>query len=229
MRLIPTLLLLAALPAAAQKPCDCIDKGDLKERLKRSTAAIQAYGKELATVGAQPYSAAGRDALQGRVNDAMFGAKTKGRIPLNAHGTTSNNCDIVVNAPTKCLEAVIRAHEQVHQDACKRDYETTAPKILMGKAKDRFDALNTTMAFYIMEEVAGYQAELAFIQRELARLERDCQPNPPGPKRHYSPTRGIDVSGGSQPSSGSDPGKPKGYAPPPMPKPKPLPVPPPIK
>lgn len=225
MRLSPAVLLLAALgPLAAQAPCDCIDKGDLKERMKRATAAIQAYGKELAAVGAQPYSAAGREALQGRVNNAMFGAKTKGRIPLNAHGATSNNCDIVVNAPTKCLEAVIRAHEKVHQDACRRDYDQTASKILMGKANDRFEALNTTMAFYIMEEVAGYQAELAFIQRELARLERDCQPNPPpGPKRGYSPGRGIDMSG-SDPA----PDKPKGMAPP-MPKPKPMPVPPPIK
>lgn len=221
-------VLLASLPLLAQGPCDCIDKGDIKERIKRASNAIKAYGKEIATTGMKPYSPAERTALQARVGASM--GATPGRIPLHSDGGTTNNCDIQVNAPTKCLEAAIRAHEKVHQDACKRDYDKTASKILTGKAADRFDALNTTMSFYMMEEVAGYQAELMFLNKELARLEKDCKPTPQPPRRHYSNSSNSPIDPPGPSATGTaNPGSPKPITAPPLAKPKPLPTPPPIK
>jgi hypothetical protein len=221
-------LILAALPLVAQAPCDCIDKGDIKERIKRDTAAIEAYGKEITKVGMSPYTTPGRVALQSRVNTAMSAINTPGRIPLQATGSTDNNCDIVVNAPTKCLEAAIRAHEKVHQDACRATYDQHHV-IFRRKAMDRFEALNMTMAGYMMEEVSGYQAELMFLHKELARLERDCQAPPPHGRDYSSRSHSTGDDAGSSstpapaPFRNTDPTKPK-----PMVKPKPLPVPKPI-
>ena len=218
-------ILLAAVPLLAQKPCECIDKGDIKERLKLASAAIQAYGKEIGTTGLSPYSPKLRVALQARVNSAMAAARTPGRMSTASSGGTSNFCQIEdVHAPTKCLEAAIRAHEKVHQDACLATRDQTTSAILSGKAADRFEALHMTMAGYMVEEVTGYQAEIQFLTRELARLEKDCQPPPP--KRHYTPVHGDE--GPAAPPPAQDHGNPRPITAPPMVKPKPLPTPKPI-
>lgn len=130
-----------------------------------------------------------------------------------------------MNAPTKCLEEAIRAHEQVHQDACRDSYDKHHI-IFRRKAMDRFEAMGMTMAGYIMEEVTGYQAELKFLRKELARLEPICQP--PGrdySSRGYAPDEdhGTSPSPAPTPSRNDDPTKPK-----PLAKPKPLPTPKPI-
>ena len=218
----------AVAPLVAQAPCDCIDKADIKERIKRDTAAIEAYGKEITKLMMTPYTTPGRVALQAKVGAAMSATNTPGRIPLAASGNTTNNCDIEVNAPTKCLEAAIRAHEKVHQDACRATYDQHHV-IFRRKAMDRFEAMNMTMAGYIMEEVQGYQTEIMFLTKELARLEQACKPPPPPPGRDYSPRdHSPSEGGGPPPSTSPDPSKPKPYAAPPMVKPKPLPVPKPI-
>lgn len=225
---------LSAIPLLAQAPCDCIDKADIKERIKRDTAAIEAYGKEITKLMMTPYTTPGRVALQAKVNAAMSATNTPGRIPLQASGATTNNCDIEVNAPTKCLEAAIRAHEKIHQDACRATYDQHHV-IFRRKAMDRFEAMGMTMSGYIMEEVSGYQAELMFLAKELARLERECQPPPPPPGRDYSSRSYAPSDGGSASPSPSpsrpthDPSRPKPITAPPMVKPKPMPAPKPIE
>lgn len=155
-----------AMTGWAQGPCDCIDKADLKERLARVKNAIKAYGEEIVKIGMTPYTTEGRDALQGRVEQAIFEQKREG-IKLNASGHTTNLCTMEVTAPTRCLEESIRRHEKVHQDACKQTLEDHMKKILSGDARDRFEANGSTMAGYIMEELLGYQTEIAFLQAEL--------------------------------------------------------------
>lgn len=223
-----TCLLAFSLTAWAQQPCDCIDKADLKERLARVKNAIKAYGDEITQIGRTPYTAVGRKALQARVDQAVSGQRRQG-IKLGADGHTSNLCQIEVTAPTRCLEEAIRRHEKVHQDACKQTLETHLKKILAGEAADRFEANGNTMAGYIMEELQGYQAEIAFLQGELNRLERDCQP-PPAPKRDYSSPLRSDRPDAPAPAQGPAPvGKPKPITAPPLAKPKPLPQPAPLK
>ena len=163
------ILFLAAIPVVAQAPCDCIDKGDIKVRITRITAAINAYGKEMATIGMAPYTTPDRIALQTRVNAAMSATNTPGRIGLDASAATSNSCEIVIEGhPTKCLEAALRAHEKVHQDACKATWDKHH-EVFRRKAMDRFEALGMTMSGYMMEEVQGYQAEIMFLAKEQAR------------------------------------------------------------
>jgi hypothetical protein len=229
MRNVLAALFLAGVPLLAQTPCDCIDKEDIKVRMKRDTAAINAYGKEIVTTGMDPYTTPGRIALQKRVDAAMSASNTPGRIPLEASAATSNSCDIeIFGHPTKCLEAALRAHEKIHQDACRATYDKHHV-IFRRKAMDRFEALGMTMAGYMMEELQGYQAELMFLAGELNRLERECQP-PPSPGRDYSSRDNSGSGPGNPPPATTryDPSKPKAITPPPMVKPKPLPVPKPI-
>ncbi|HJV23528.1 MAG TPA: hypothetical protein VJ570_12570 [Holophagaceae bacterium] len=208
------IFLLASAMAWAQGPCDCIDKADIKERIARAQNAIKAYGEEMGKIGWTPYTAAGRDALQARVDAAISGQARQG-IKLGAKGNTTNLCVIEVTAPTRCLEEAIRRHEQVHQEACQRTLGDHMKKILAGEAADRFEANGATMAGYMMEELLGYQTEIAFLQKELARLERDCEPPPP-PRRDYSSAWRSDGAPAPPPL-----GKPKPLTAPPMPKPPP--------
>ena len=224
---------LAALPLAAQAgasaPCDCIDKGDIKVRMKRATAAIDAYGKELPAMMMTLYSTAGRVALQKRVDAAMSATNTPGRIPLSAGGRTSNSCDIEVDPSTKCLEAAIRAHEKVHQDACRATWDKHHV-IFRRKAMDRFEAMGMTMAGYMVEEVTGYQAELMFLANELNRLSRDCNTPPPPDRDYSSPAThsGADAGAAPPPRATHAPNTPKPITAKPMVKPKPLPEPTPL-
>lgn len=234
MRNVVAAIFLAVLPLAAQAPapapCDCLDKEDIKVRMKRDTAAINAYGKEMVTTGMAPYTTAGRLALQKRVGAAMSATNTPGRIPLDASGATSNSCDIVIEGhPTKCLEAAIRAHEQIHQDACRATWDKHH-EIFRRKAMDRFEALGMTLSGYMMEELQGYQAELMFLAKELNRLERECQAPPPDRDYSTPATQGGANSGAPPaPSASHAPNTPRPITARPMVKPKPLPQPKPIE
>ena len=225
MRGLLTSILLLTLATTAGAQCKCSDKDDIQERLKLISAAVNAYGKELSRIGGARYTPQFRATLQGRVGRAMGEARTPGRPALVAEGGTTNNCSIEdVHAPSPCLEAAIRAHEKVHQDACNATLETHRPLILKGQGADRFEALGFTMSGYIVEEVTGYQAESAFLVKELARLNRDCKPPP---QRHYTPAQGTHLRDENPPQADhATPGKPRPIAPPPpMPQPKPLPTP----
>ena len=211
------LTLLLVLPAWAQGPCDCIDKADIKERIARAQNALKAYGEEMAKIGWAPYTAEGRKALEELVEQAIFEQKREG-INLGAGGHTSNLCIMEINAPTRCLEEAIRRHEKVHQEACLRTLESHMKEILFGNAADRFEANGATMSGYIMEEVMGYSAEIAFLQSELARLERDCQP----PRRDYSsPARSDGALAPPPPKGPPSLSKPKPITAPPKPEPPP--------
>jgi hypothetical protein len=214
-RLLP-LLLLAAPALQAQKPCECIDKADIKKRIRLATEAMNGYATEMAKWMISPYTAADREVLQARVEAHMVAkAGVKGLHPA-AKGGTDNMCWISITAPTKCLEEAIRRHEMVHQAACEKVRMQALKKILAGSASDRFEAVGATMMDYINEEIAGYMAEVEFLQSELRRLENDCD-TPPPPGRDYS-GRPLPPSGPPPPPA---PPKLRPYGAPPLPKPKP--------
>jgi len=211
-------LLLLALPAQAQGHCDCIDKADIKKRIRLATEAMNGYVSEMPKWMISPYTAADRDVLQARVEAYMVAkAGIKGLHP-GAKGATSNMCWIEITAPTKCLEEAIRRHEQVHQAACEKVRAKAIKKTLSGGAADRFEAVGATMMEYMNEEIAGYMAEVEFLRDELRRLERDCD-RPPPPGRSYSSPRTSNSPDAPPPPP--MPPKPKPYGAPPLPKLKP--------
>jgi hypothetical protein len=73
------------------------------------------------------------------------------------------------------------------------------------------------MMEYMNEEIAGYMAELEFLQSELRRLQNECNTPPPPGGRDYS---ARPAPGGAPPPAGG---------PAPVPKPKPYGAPPPVK
>ena len=220
----PALLALAALLLAApvlraQAPCDCIDQADIKKRLKLATEAMNGYVSEMQKWLISPYTAKDRDVLQARVEAYMVShAGIKGLHPA-ASGGTNNLCFVTVKAPTKCLEEAIRRHENVHEQACEKVRARALKKILSGQASDRFEAVGATMMDYINEEIAGYMAEVEFLQSELRRLQNDCNPPPPPPGgRDYS---ARPSGGGTPPPPPPNQPKLRPYGAPPLPKPKP--------
>lgn len=224
----PRIALILALFAApllrAQTRCDCLDQADLKKRIALVDVAMRSYGLEFQKLYMTPYTPKLRRELEDRVNDSMSVVSRTQGLRVYASGGTDNLCQIhILQAPTPCLAEGIRQHELVHQKACEKVRGRVAAAILTGQASDRFDALHVTMATYIQEEIEGYAAELMYLQAELQRLQRICQPVP-------TPTGGGRDYSSSPPPMNPGPKAPNAapgdvMKPPPMPKPAPMPRP----
>ncbi len=182
---------------------------------------MNGYAAEMQKWIISPYTAKDRDVLQARVEAYMVAhGGVKGLHPA-ASGGTNNLCFVTIKAPTKCLEEAIRRHENVHQQACEKVRTRALKKILAGEASDRFEAVGATMMDYINEEIAGYMAEVEFLQSELRRLQAECNtppPPPPGGRDYSAQPR---TGGGTPPPPPPNQPKLKPYGAPPLPKPKP--------
>ena len=203
-RAIPILALLVAVfsSSASAQPCQCIDVGDIKARIKEAQAAIEAYGTEMQkmmeqmqrTQQAIPYTPERRQKLQGRVQESL-NKVTAGRIstlPTMGHnpGGTDNLCNIVSGAhpsATACMKESVRIHEEYHRQECLKT--RTAGKIgtSIATGKDRFERDGVQLFQYAQEEIGGYTEELKFLNNELVRLAKapECKPKEP-PKRDYT-------------------------------------------
>lgn len=213
------LLLLCALGQAFAQ-CDCVDKADLRKRIKLAEVAAKEFALAMVSYGTTPYTTAEGDKISGQVGQAMFNkAGSTFTMKLNSHGKTNNLCQIDIEAPTPCLKEAIRRHEQVHEKACKRAWAEAGAGVI-SKGGDRFVAVGATMADFCREEVEGYTAELKWMAQELARLESICKEKPPPPL-----TR--DYSSRNTGSSAISPMTP--ITPPPIAKPRPMPTPTPIR
>ncbi len=239
---IPRIALLLALLAAptlrAQAPCDCLDQADLKKRMALVTEAMMAFTREFQVLYATPYTPKIRKDLADRVDAAMTKVSLTQGLRVFASGGTDELCQIhVLRAPTNCMAEGIRRHEQVHQKACEKTRNRVVPLIAGGKAKDRFDAMGVTMAYYIQEELEGYSVEMQFLQSELQRLQLICKPavipgrdysSRPTQMDHGSPAPNDAPGASTAPPPVKGPRPLKGPAPikaPPMPKPAPMPRP----
>lgn len=187
-------VLLALSPLALAQPCQCIDQGDIKARIAEAQAAIGAYGEEMQKMAEQmqrtqsplPYTPERREKLQGRVQNAI-NKVAAGRIQTfptmgDNPGGTDNLCNVTINAhpsATACMRESVRRHEEHHRQECLKT--RTAGKIATSvrTGKDRFERDDIQLAQYASEEIGGYQAEVMFLNQELARLASACQP----PKR----------------------------------------------
>jgi hypothetical protein len=190
------LLWLAAFAAHAQT-CQCIDIGDIKRRSAEAQAAIQAYNAEMGKMMEQiqrthqplQYTPERREKLQGRVQQALNQANP-GAIataPVLGHnaGGTDNLCNISINlhpSATACMRESVRKHEEYHREQClkTRSVGSIAGAVVSGKA-DRFERDGVSLMQYASEEIGGYTTELAFLQKELGRLQSapECQPKKP--------------------------------------------------
>lgn len=166
--LVLFLIQAASWPALAA-PCQCIDRGDIQQRLKEARAAVAVYRKQIEVIRAQEQRTGvvvtlndeRREKLQGLVQEALNEvARLSRRIPTLAVGSTSRQSlcipEIVNPAASSCIRASVLAHEAVHEKACR------------GSLK-----WNETLIGYAQEEIAAYEAEIDFLEYALARLPCD--------------------------------------------------------
>jgi hypothetical protein len=151
--------------------CDCPDQFDIKSRIAEATAARNAFEKSAAT---RSYN----DSVSGKpemYSDAAKAAETTAAKPAveaattarTASGETGSDCTTKINAPSPCLRAAIQTHENVHSLTCqamKKDGR-------VGFMRDY--KFQMTMVTFLRNEVAGYDAEIAYLKNEMARIQAD--------------------------------------------------------
>lgn len=207
-------VLLALSPAAFAQPCQCIDQGDIKARIAEAQAAIQAYSTEMQKMSEQmmrtqsplPYTRERREKLQGRVQ-AAINQVAAGRIQTaptmgDNPGGTDNLCNVTIGlhpSATACMRESVRRHEEHHRQECLKT--RTAGKIATSirTGQDRFERDGIQLSQYASEELMGYQTEVSFLNAELARLAKACQPKPE-PRRDYTAERRNRSPQGQQPA-----------------------------
>jgi hypothetical protein len=151
--------------------CDCPDQFDIKSRIAEATAARDAFAKSAATrsyndsVSGHPemYSDEAKTAETDAAKPAVKAATTA----RTASGETGSDCTTKIDAPSPCLRAAIQTHENVHSLTCqamKKDGR-------VGFMRDY--KFQMTMVTFLRNEVAGYDAEIAYLQNEMARIQAD--------------------------------------------------------
>ncbi len=186
--------LLALAPAAFAQPCQCIDRGDIKARIAEAQAAIETYANETQKMMEQmqrtqsplPYTPERRAKLQGRVQEAI-GKVSAGRISTvptmgDNPGGTDNLCNVTIGlhpSATACMRESVKRHEEHHRQECLKT--RTAGKIATSvrTGQDRFERDGIQLPQYAGEEMGGYQAEVMFLNQEMARLANACKPPKP--------------------------------------------------
>jgi hypothetical protein len=166
-RLIAAWMMLGAFPmpavaaVAEDAPCTCPDMMDMASRSDQAKVAIATYRQQLAAWtaagGAPDAQDEGRTALQHDVIEPPMAAVKDPRANTASARTTSD-CSTTVEAPTSCLRKLMEKHEAVHAAACQADA-----------------ARWHTLADYAREEIEAYEAERAYIEAALTKLEGDCR------------------------------------------------------
>lgn len=96
---------------------------------------------------------------------------------------------------TKCMEEIVLWHEdQVHMPSCKKD-------LAAGKTTAAGNWAPLTVTAYVMEEIAGYESEIARIRDVLKGMPPQCQHSGwVGTIYYFEETR-VDTQAGSTQSS----------------------------
>ena len=226
---LPLLLLLTLTPTVAAAQCGCKDLEDLKLRREEVFTAQQAFASRIRLTERTPYTVRDKNFHKAEVQKILDALATQKGRSTHATGETSNVGVINIKAPTDCLRESIRQHEMVHQQAAFDDLQASLGNMWGDADGDRFAWKKATMADYLREEVRGYAQEIQFIDREVARLLKECGQKPPLKRDGTSyispgPPSGPGAEPPPPPSSGPRPmAKPAPLAKPaPIPKPKPI-------
>jgi hypothetical protein len=153
--------------------CQCTDQADIKSRIAEATAARDAFAKSAADRSAnedgrnlepEMYSDEAKQAETDAVHPAVKAATTA----RTAHAKTRSDCTTEVDEKaTPCLRAALQIHENVHSLTCqamKKDGR-------VGFMRDY--KFQMTMVTFLRNEVAGYDAEINYLNGEMARLKAD--------------------------------------------------------
>lgn len=159
-------LLVPAVARAAAPECKCADKNDLLNRYREAKAAIAEYRRQIAKLGNAPFRYPKyRHDVQPDVQTAI-NVVTNGAANRVAGGTDAGTCQRNPNKvnsgkQTACIAKAIDIHESVHQSACE-DW-----KIAAGPLRGNDYRKGQSMAKFLEEEIAAYQAEIDFIKKQF--------------------------------------------------------------
>jgi hypothetical protein len=153
--------------------CTCEDLPDLRNRLNEVNAAISEYQLAIGDVQSHDtevgsptmYNEGTFNDDQANVQIAINGAHTQGT--RTGSGDTGTDCGTKVDAPTACLKGSIRAHENVHATTCQQ-MKSRNKLSWNANYKD-----SMTMIEYWNDEIAGYQAEISYLNAEIAHAASD--------------------------------------------------------
>ncbi|HWB76320.1 MAG TPA: hypothetical protein VG755_15225 [Nannocystaceae bacterium] len=167
--LLLCLLAAALVPAvarAAAPECKCADKNDLLNRYREAKAAIAEYKRQIAKLGNAPFRYPKyRHDVQPDVQKAI-NVVTNGAANRVAGGTDAGTCERKPNTvnsgkQTACIAKAIEIHEGVHRSACE-DW-----KLAEGPFRGNDYRKGQSMAKFLNEEIAAYQAEIEFIKQQF--------------------------------------------------------------
>jgi hypothetical protein len=161
------LLLIGVTPGwALGGVCQCVDRGDIELRLREAREAARVYREQIEVIRAQErrtgqvvdWTEARYLELKGYVQDALTEvARSSGRFSTLAVGKTTPwpDCaaEVLHPAASPCIKQAIYVHEAVHQKACTF-----------------YNRWTMTLIRYAEEEIASYEAENAFLEKELKGL-----------------------------------------------------------
>jgi hypothetical protein len=189
LRWLPLLgfLTLALLPSGSgaqrpDEPCSCKkqDRLDLDSRIKKLTEGVKEYDnliKQWQSKPSQKLTEDVRSAQQAKVNAAMSKIQVAGAtVYKGSMAKTYANCDSeVFDFVPPCLRRSIQDHENKHKQRC---LEHTDPdnNIILDLIKGTSDwRADQTVVEYLQEERAHHHGEIAILQAELSKMDRNCQ------------------------------------------------------
>jgi hypothetical protein len=151
--------------------CSCDDIPDLKNRLNEVNAAIAEYqlaiqdvqSHDTGTGSTTMYNEGTFKEEQANVQNAINGAHTRGT--KSGSGDTGTDCGTKVTAGSACLQGSFQSHENVHATTCQRTKGELSSKGTGSWTTNYKDSM--TMVAYWNDEIAGYQAEIPYLNNEL--------------------------------------------------------------
>jgi hypothetical protein len=158
--------------------CTCSDITDLENRLNVANAAIAEYQNGIQDVNDHD-ATVGKPTMYNEVTYAEERANVQ--IAINAvlprgaptgTGDTTTDCETVVKADTPCLQGSVQTHENVHSANCQNIKQQLKDAGKLNDFTNYKDSM--TMVEYWNDEIAGYQAEIAYINTNLATAKADA-------------------------------------------------------
>jgi len=155
--------------------CTCKDIPDLKNRLNEVNAAIAEYQDAIGTQQAHDakagsptmYNEDDYNEERGNVQNAIIAAHTKGT--RSGSGDTGTDCGTTVTAATPCLQGSFQTHENVHAATCQRIKDQLKSEGKFSWTTNYKDSM--TMIDYWNDEIAGYRAEIPYLNQEIAHAK----------------------------------------------------------
>ena len=156
--------------------CTCSDIPALEQRLKRVQTAIGQYEariaeQQAADAGGKPTGFTG-DAKEAAVDKIEKQSGLRAKSSSDSGDTNGVTCEIQVRAPNRCVWGSLQTHENLHAQICTKFHEDARAAGKTSTFGTDYREAMSLVDFY-NEEIRGYQAEIQYIDKNLAKARAD--------------------------------------------------------